>query len=204
MPRAPAPARESPAAAAVFENLRQSLDDLLDSRLSPEGRRSLLADMKRTLAMARVGVEDLQAGVAATRKRLEAQLAELETVRRRKGLAEGINDVETVQVAERYEAQLAEKVQVLERKLEVQQAEADIAQRELDEMTAAIKQSALGGTVASGPDRVGASEREADAAANPDAALASEFDSLSRSQRRQQHEAAAEDRLAALKRRMGK
>jgi hypothetical protein len=46
-----------------------------------------------------MGLDDLRGSIVITRKRLDAEQRELETVRRRKGQAEKINDVETVALA---------------------------------------------------------------------------------------------------------
>ena len=190
----------NPSLAPVFDTLRQSLQDLLDARLTPDARRALISEMKQTLALARVGVEDLRAAITATQTRLEAQRAELETVRRRKTLAEGIKDQETVTIAAKYEAQVTERLQILERKFEVQQEETALAERELDEMTAALK---LG--ITSGPAPASTSlGAQAEAAVGDSSGLADELDSLSRGQARARRDADAADRLAALKRRMGK
>ena len=94
----------------MFENFRQSLRDLMDRSTTPEARRAGLAQMKQTLVQARMGLDDLRGGIEQTRQRLAAEQRELDTVRRRKGLAAGINDLETVQLAEKYEVLHAERV----------------------------------------------------------------------------------------------
>ena len=104
----------------MFEQFRQSLRDLMDRSTPPEDRRAGLAQMKQTLVQARMGLDDLRSGIAQTRQRLAAEARELETVRRRKGLAAGINDAETVALAEKYEARHAERTGVLARKLSAQ------------------------------------------------------------------------------------
>ena len=97
----------------MFENFRQSLRDLMDRSTTPEARRAGLAQMKQTLVQARMGLDDLRGGIEQTRQRLAAEQRELETVRRRKGLAAGINDLETVQLAEKYEVLHAERTDCL-------------------------------------------------------------------------------------------
>src|SRR5215208_5381192 len=98
----------------MFEKLRQSLDDLLARATKPEDRRAVLTQMKDALVHARVGLDGVRDAVRETRKRLDAERRELETVTRRKGLAQNINDAETVALAERFERQHAERVNVLE------------------------------------------------------------------------------------------
>ncbi|HSA55778.1 MAG TPA: hypothetical protein VLE53_08735 [Gemmatimonadaceae bacterium] len=189
----------------MFSDIRQALRDLLQGNVPPEGRRELLAVMKDTLVRGRLALDDLREGVAATRKRLERERSELETVKRRKGLAEGIGDSETVGIASRFEAQHAERVAILERKLEAQESELALAEQELGEMTQQYRAAAAGvGSgmrpgVGTGGD-AGATDPLDDAGA----ALNRELDGLHRAQRRAAAEADADARLAELKRRMGK
>lgn len=191
----------------MFSDIRQALRDLLQGNVPPEGRRELLAVMKDTLVRGRLALDDLREGVAATRKRLERERGELETVKRRKGLAEGIGDAETVGIAARFEAQHAERVAVLERKLEAQESELALVERELAEMTQQYRAAAAG--VGSGM-RSGAvpaadpTATEEESLDDAGAALHRELDGLGRAQRRAAAEADAEARLAELKRRMGK
>jgi hypothetical protein len=187
----------------MFENFREALNALLNRGTSPEDRRALLSHMRETLGRAKAGVEDLRTGVAQARARLATERRELDTVRRRKKMAADVNDAQTVSVAERFEIHHAERVQVLEQKVAVQERELALAEEEVREMMTAFKQAASGATAASaGPSIDEAAAREVDEAlAGPEAA---DFDSLGRAQARQQRESEAERRLAELKRRMGK
>src|SRR6476660_4101939 len=128
----------------MFDSFKQSLRDLMDRATPPEERRAGLARMKQTLVTARMGLEELRSGLALTRERLAAEQRQVETMRRRKGLAAGIADAETVALAEKYEAHHAERVAVLQRKLDAQEAELAMAEREVAEMTAELKQAMLG------------------------------------------------------------
>jgi hypothetical protein len=190
----------------MFDSFRQTLRDLMDRATPPEERRAGLARMKQTLVTARLGLDDLRAGVATTRKRLEVEQRELETVRRRRGLAAGISDAETVALAEKYEKHHAERVEVYGRKLAAQEAELAIAERDVAEMAAELK-SAMLGTGASG-STLGADERAAAAAADEvldgSSRVAEELDAMGRARARSERDADAERRLAELKRRMGK
>ena len=186
---------------SVFEKLRASMRDLLDGSASPHERGAALARMKDTLAMARVGLDDLRTGVTQTRSRLTAERVELDTVRRRKALAARISDAETVTVAERFEAQHAERVLVLERKLAVQEEELQLAEREVAAMAAELR-AALHRTPTS---RSGSASAEADAAAvDAASAAAEELDGMARARSRADRDAEAARKLEALKRRMGK
>ncbi len=170
---------------------------------------------------AKLGLQDLRAGIAATEAKLRIERGELETVRRRQGLAAQIGDAETVAIAEKFGAQHAERVAVLESKLLVQQQELTLADRELEEMTSQLRLAASGiapGGIA--PDV--AAQREVDAFLSDDssdgvsehvrqerpidgAERDDAFGGTVPSRRtRAERESEAEDRLAALKRRMGK
>lgn len=190
----------------MFEHIREALRDLWRGSSTPEERRDALHQMRETLVRARLGLDDLRAGISATRVQLGAANQELATVRRRKALAAGINDAETVTVAERFERQYAEKVEVLERKLSAQEAELQLVEREVEEMTAEFKAAHAG--VGSSPLSGGAAARaamaEADAAAGNDEGLRQDLDALGREQARAAREADADERLAELKRRMGR
>lgn len=190
----------------MFENFRQSLHDLFARGVQPHERSAILASMKDTLVHAKAGVADLQAGLATTRGRLAAEERELETVRRRRQLAEGINDAETVSVAAKYEQLHAERVAVLSDKLRVQEQELSLVEREVGEMTQALK-SAMAGVPPAG---IGPSAaQEANIMSDLDRELAgpdpsAEIDALGRQRARAGREADAQARLEELKRRMGK
>ncbi len=188
--------------------------------------------MRDAMMHAKLGVQDLRSGIAVTETRLAAERTELDTVRRRLGLAAQIGDSETVAIAERFAAQHAERVAVLESKLMVQQQELTLTERELDEMSSQLRMAASG----IAPGGVSAdvqAERELDAfmsgamdgpnAPDPTSGSASD-DGASYSgpssggsttggassggtparRTRAEREAEAEERLAALKQRMGK
>ncbi|MES2179688.1 MAG: hypothetical protein V4550_17650 [Gemmatimonadota bacterium] len=191
----------------MFDSFRQSLNDLMDRATPPEERRAGLARMKQTLVTARMGLDDLRGGVTITRQRLEVETRELETMRRRKDAATAINDTETVALAEKYEALHSERAGVLTRKLEAQEAELSLVEREVAEMTAELKRAVGGGgpaTGALGDETARAARAEADAVLDNGAGVAEEIDALRRAGARSAREADAESKLAELKRRMGK
>ena len=190
----------------MFDSFRQSLRELMDRATPPEERRAGLARMKQTLVTARMGLDDLRGGVAITRQRLTKEQQELETMRRRKGLAAGIDDAETVALAEKYEAHHAERVGVLQRKLDAQEAELAIAERDVEEMTTELR-NAMAGIPGAGA-RAASIDAEASAAAEAATGnardVAAEIDALGRASARSARDADADARLAELKRRMGK
>lgn len=186
----------------MFEEIRRSLRERLAGHLSPDARRSLLAEMKDTLVRARLGLEDLRRALDESRARLAAEERELETVRRRKGLAEGIGDAETVAVAERFERQHLERVEVLRKKVEAQEAELALTDRELHEMTQELKGATLG--AGTPPPAAGTGGATPDPLEDDAAALRGEFDALARERTRAARDADVEARLDALKKKMGR
>lgn len=196
----------------MFESIREALRDLWHGSRTPEERRAVVGQMRETLVRARMGLEDLQIGVSQTRVKLAEERRELETVRRRREMASRIGDTETVAVAERFERQHAERVEILERKLAVQEAEVAVVEREVTEMTtefkaahAGVDPSRVAGPTAAQSDAA----REAAAQAEVDEALGggvdeAELDALRRREAREMRDAQAEELLEALKRRMGR
>ncbi len=199
----------------MFEPLRDALRGF-STRLDPDERRAATQSMRDALVHAKLGLNDLRALLAATNTRLAAERAELETVRRRQGLAAEISDQETVAIAERFAAQHQERVAMLETKQMVQQQELSLAERDYEEMAGELRLILSG--VAPGAAR-GATPGAAsgagstDSVADPHAGDAAEGtedglpdvsnDSPTR-RTRAEREADAEERLADLKRRMGK
>ena len=191
----------------MFENFRQSLQDLFSRGVQPHERRAILSSMKETLVQAKAGVADLRDGLERTRARLAAEERELETVRRRKALAQGINDLQTVGVAEKYEQLHQERATMLAEKARVQEQELMLVEREVGEMTQALK-GAMQGVPPAG---IGQSPADAqqDAMRELDEELAgpdpsAELDALRRTRARADRDADAARRLEELKRRMGK
>jgi hypothetical protein len=185
----------------VFDSLRHSFDELLTRAARPEERRIVASRMKDTLVQATVGLNDMRDGLAKTRERLAAEERELETIRRRKQLAEGIGDRQTVEIAGKYEQMHAERVDVLRQKVGAQEAELALAQRDVDSMSAQLK-AVLNGT---DPNRTSLNEPVVeDDPHGAAASLRDEIDSLGRASARADREADAARRLDELKRRMGK
>lgn len=193
----------------MFDELRDSLR-ALSSRLDPDERRRMSSGMREAMVHAKVAVNEMRAALTATEQRLRSEQTELDTVRRRQGLAADIGDHETVAIAERFAAQHAERVTVLESKRMVQQQELALAEREYESMSADLRRVMSGlAPEASGTE---ASSAEAAAAREVDALLGDEplpsDDPLAApppSRRtRSEREADAEARLADLKRKLGR
>jgi hypothetical protein len=195
----------------VFESLKSTIQDLLHGRVAPTDRRAAIYQMKSALVSARLGVEDLRESVEITRRKLNAERDQLATVQRRKTLAEAIDDQETVALAVKYEQQYGDHVAVLARKLEAQEAEAELAERELGEMMNQLKSANAG--VGSHTNPAGAAGTDGAAPRGisdeelglpDDSKLHAELDHLSRANKRSAADAEAEAKLAELKKKMGR
>lgn len=190
----------------MFDSFRQSLNDLMDRATPPEERRTVLARMKATLVQARMGLDELRGGPRETSKRLEAELREMETMRRRKVAATSINDTETLALAEKYEVLHGQRVEVLKRKLEAQEAELSMAEAEVAEMTSELKKAVSTGAMPGAPSLAEEARvrDEVDSVLDDGQGVADEIDALGRASARSARESEAERQLAELKRRMGK
>lgn len=183
----------------MFEQLRQSLNELLDRATKPEERRTVIAHMKNTLVQATMGLDDIRNSHRMLEKKLEIERKELETVRRRRELAAGINDAETVAIAERFEKQHTEKVALLEEKFALQTRELALAEREVAEMKAEIRTAMIGAPGASAATDADPLEDGPTASQT-----SSEIDALARARARADRAADADRRLEELKKKMGK
>lgn len=186
----------------MFEQLRRSLNELLDRATKPEDRRLILTRMKATLVQAQLGVDDLRSALSQTLRKLEAERRELETVRRRRDLAAGIRDAETVAVAERFQRQHEELVAVLEEKAGVQSREVELAERELETMKAEFRAAMAGASVAGMPSPEPVEDSIGDDRATN--RVREEIDALGRERARAERDAEAARRLEELKKKMGK
>ena len=193
----------------MFESLRKSLDELMSRSTPPEERREIVSRMRDTLVQAKVGLQDLRDALEKSRRRLAVERRELETVQRRKKLAEQVGDAETVRIASQYEQMHVERVEVLGRKLEAQESELTLAERDVTQMMAELRAAAAGipssgelGSAAAMKDAM--DEVESHLGEGKNETLREEIDGLSRSRTRADHEADAARRLEELKRRMGK
>lgn len=185
----------------MFDEVRHAFRELLHGNVPPEGRRELIAVMKDTLVQAKMALDDLRDGVEATQKRVDRERTELETTRRRKGLAQGVGDAETVTIAERFETQQAERLAVLEAKLLAQQNELALVDRDVTEMKEQLKAAMAG--VGSGM-RAGAVDSHTDPLDGERSGLEQQFNDLKHAERRANASADADAALAELKKRMGR
>ena len=190
----------------VFDGFRRSFDELLARATRPEERRAVASRMKETLVQARLGLDDLRDGLAKARERLSREERELETVRRRKQLAEGIGDRETSELGAKYEQMHSQRVDVLRRKVAAQESEVALAEQEVSEMSTELKSILAGGPPGAPHGFAGApiSDAELGLDDTAGASVRSEIDALGRDRERADREADAARRLDELKRKMGK
>jgi uncharacterized protein YbcI len=189
----------------MFDELRDSLR-AISSRLDPDERRRMGSGMRDAMVHAKLAITDMRGALAATEQRLATEQSELDTVRRRQGYAADIGDQETVAIAERFVAQHAERVAMLEAKRMVQQQELLLAEREYESMSADLRK-VLSGVApdANGPDAAAAREVEALLADDP-MAMGDGLEAPPGPARRTraEREADADARLADLKRKLGR
>ena len=182
-----------------FDNFRKNLEDLMNRHTPPTDRRESASQMRDTLIQAKMGLSEMRDGLDKARQRLAIEERELETVKRRRQMALDINDTETVAIADKFVATHGERVELLRRKVAIQEDEVRMAEAEVETMTRELK-SAVSGTGDFAPN-VGAPSPDLDFSG---AGVANEIDALSRKRARAEHQANAEAELEELKRRMGK
>lgn len=161
---------------------------------NPSARRQL-AEMKHTLALARVSRDDVRAAYVVSMQRLELARTELATILRRGDLARQIDDTETVEVAARFAETQRETIAVFERKVAVQHDELVLTERTVSEM-----ESDLRSVTGIGPTPGVRGNVDADDGADPSHVDSADYRPLDDAARAQ----SADERLAELKRRMGR
>jgi outer membrane protein TolC len=182
-----------------FDNFRKSLEDLMNRHTPPTDRREAASQMRDTLIQAKMGLSEMRDALEKARARLAQEERELETVTRRRQMALDINDAETVAIADKFMGTHSGRVELLRRKVLIQEDEMRMAEADVEAMTRDLK-SAVSGTGDFGPNL---------ASPSPDLDLsgeqtANEIDALGRKRARAEHQANAEAELEELKRRMGK
>lgn len=151
--------------------------------------------MKHTLALARVSRDDVRAAYVVSMQRLDVARTELATILRRGDLARQIDDTETVEVAARFAESQRETIAVFERKVAVQHEELVLTERTVSEM-----ESDLRGVTGIGPTPSARGNLDTDDGADPPHVDSADYRPLDDAARAQ----SADERLAELKRRMGR
>jgi hypothetical protein len=186
----------------VFENLKARLEKFLAEHTRAADPRARAAALHAAVLEAKVGVGTLRDGVARTERELARERTMLADAERRGQLARGIQDEETVRVAERFAARHRERIAVLERKLAVQREELALAERDLEAMTAELRKARQGMDEGRSTAQAAWRDLERAGGARPETDLDAER--LERELDRRRREAAVEAQLEHLKKQMGK
>ena len=139
-----------------------------------------------------------------TERRLTLERQQLADAERRGRLAQGIQDTETAEVAERFAATHRERVAVLERKLDAQRQELALAEREFGGMKQQLVDYERSHPADRASARVESAWRSVEAAGGSRPETDVEGERLRSELDRAAREARADEQLAALKRKMGK
>ncbi len=188
----------------MFEGLRAAINAALDAATPPEDSRQLVSQMREAVIDARVSLELMRDGIQKSESRLAFERTKLEESSRRLRLAEGIDDQETVDVATRFVTKHQERITVLEEKLDAQQNELTLAEKEYAEMKAELKSADKNRVAGDAARQVESAWRNVEAAGGTRPETDLDGSLLKSRLDREAREAAAEDQLAELKRRMGK
>jgi hypothetical protein len=189
----------------VFEGLKARLEKILADHTPPGDPRQRAALLHSAVVEAKVALSAMQDALAVTERTLSAERKQLEDADRRGRLAAQIPDPETVQVAEQFTTRHRERVAVLERKLAAQQEELSLTQRDVDQMTLELKQSRQTGSSAGGTranQEAAWRDLENAGGVRPDTDLEGEL--LKSDLDRKQLEAAVEQQLDHLKKKLGR
>lgn len=188
----------------MFERLRAAINAALDAAAPREEVRERASRMREAVVAARTALEAMRDGMIKTERELAAERRQLTDAERRGRLAAGIQDRETVMVAESFAAKHRERVTVLERKLEAQRAELALAERELGAMKTQLLEAERNRPATEAADSLDAAWRELEAAGGRRPETDVEQELLRAELDRAARDALAEEQLQALKRRMGK
>jgi hypothetical protein len=184
----------------VFERLREAIDAALNAAQPGDVR----AKMREAVIEAKVSIGRMQDGVSETERRLTLERQQLADAERRGRLAQGIQDTETAEVAERFAATHRERVAVLERKLDAQRQELALAEREFGGMKQQLVDYERSHPADRASARVESAWRSVEAAGGSRPETDVEGERLRSELDRAAREARADEQLAALKRKMGK
>ena len=188
----------------MFKRLREALERALEAATPPPDLGEIAARMREAVIAQKAAVRQMHDDVARDEELLRRLATELATSERRRELAAGIRDEETVAVADKFIAKLRERSVVLEKKVAAQREELALAERELAEMTTELQEAARRNPKLT-------SERSAEAAwqglgragmDRPELDLEAEL--LKGRMERSAREAEADARLEELKKRMGR
>jgi phage shock protein A len=129
----------------MFGKLKAKLEDLLSALEDRSGSdpgddiTRLLAGMREELIEAKASIPVLEKQVVALGRLAEKERQKAGDAERRGGQAAAIGDVETVEVASRFEAKHRERAEVYSQKQDAARAELALQRRAVSEMTTQFK-----------------------------------------------------------------
>jgi hypothetical protein len=186
----------------MFEGWRDRLEQLMADLTPGTDPRERTGPLREAMIELKIGLQAMREGLDATTRQVEEQRQHLADVERRGRLAAAVPDLETVRIAEEFAEKHRERIALLERKLAVQQQEVTMAQQDLDELRTSFKAASMGlendGNLAS----VNQAWRELEAAGGQRPETDLEGELLRADLDRQAKQAAVEEQLAYLKRKM--
>jgi hypothetical protein len=171
-----------------LNEFRERLDRILADLERRVAGRSTAGGLYDALVETRAAASAIRDAIRSTESELAAERTRLTDTERRGRLAREIGDLETADLAEFWAGKHRERVELLERKLQVQRDELDYAERQAAELKEALCRARQGGTPGAEPV-IGA-----------DGGLEEENRQLDQRAR----EALVREQLAALKKRLGR
>ncbi len=186
----------------MFERWRERVEQLLSDLTPDSDPRERAVPLRQAMIELKLELQAMGDGLDATKRQVEDEQRHLADVERRGRLAADVPDQETVRIAEEFAGKHRERIAMLERKLAVQEQELAMAHRDLDELRTRFKAASMGldddGNLAS----VNRAWRDLEAAGGqrPETDLKGEL--LQADLDRQAKEAAVDEQLAYLKRKM--
>jgi hypothetical protein len=191
-------------ATTLFERLRDAFRAALDAATPPGDLRDLARQMREAVIEAKVAVQEMREALVRTQGELTLERQRLADAERRGRLAAEIQDQETVTVAERFATKHRERAQVLERKLAAQQEEVALAERDMVEMQGQLKSAEKDRATVEGDRSTERAWREVQSAGGARPGMDLQDELLKSQMDRAAREAAAQEQLEALKKKMRK
>ena len=188
----------------MFKRLRDALEAALAAATPPADLYDLAGRMREALIEAKAGLGELRDALGRTEREQQALAQEIETAERRRALAAGIGDAETVAVAERYVAKHRERAAVLEKKVAAEREELALAERDVAEMVGQLEEVTKRRGNVQGERSAQAAWSALGQAGMERPELDAEQEALKSRMDRAAREAEADAKLEELKRRMGK
>lgn len=160
--------------------------------------------MREAVVEAKVAVQEMREALGRTEGELTLERQRLADAERRGRLATEIQDQETVAVAERFAAKHRERVGVLERKRAAQREEVALADRDLVEMQGQLKSAEKDRPTVEAERSTERAWRDVQAAGGARPGMDLQDELLKAEMDRAAREAAAQQQLEALKKKMRK